>query len=126
MDILTMLKKQAEQVEVFNLENEKTTVEYEANQLKACAVTRTKGTAVRVICKGRLGFSASTDRMVVDKLAANGFNYVLLNAYAHDTTWSKGKMAAYKYPRIVEFVKELPKTASGKVLKRVLREKEVK
>ncbi len=40
--------------------------------------------------------------------------------------WCKGKMAAYKYPRIVEFVKELPKTASGKVLKRVLREKEVK
>jgi acyl-CoA synthetase (AMP-forming)/AMP-acid ligase II len=40
--------------------------------------------------------------------------------------WSKGKMAAYKYPRIVEFVKELPKTGSGKVLKRVLREKEVK
>ena len=40
--------------------------------------------------------------------------------------WSKGKMAAYKYPRIVEFVKELPKTGSGKVLKRLLREKEVK
>jgi len=40
--------------------------------------------------------------------------------------WCKGKMAAYKYPRIVEFVKELPKTASGKVLKRVLREKEAK
>ena len=71
MDILTMLKKQAEQVEVFNLENEKTTVEFEANQLKACAVTSTKGTAVRVIRKGRLGFSASTDRMAVDKLAAN-------------------------------------------------------
>ena len=40
--------------------------------------------------------------------------------------WCKSKMAAYKYPRSVEFVKELPKTASGKVLKRVLREKEVK
>jgi acyl-CoA synthetase (AMP-forming)/AMP-acid ligase II len=40
--------------------------------------------------------------------------------------WGKGKMAAYKYPRIVEFVKELPKTGSGKVLKRVLREKEAK
>ena len=40
--------------------------------------------------------------------------------------WCKSKMAAYKYPRIVEFVKELPKTASGKVLKRVLREKEMK
>ncbi len=71
MDILTILKKQAEQVEVFSLESEKTTVEYEANQLKTCTVTSTKGTAARVIHKGRLGFSASTDRMAMDKLAAN-------------------------------------------------------
>jgi fatty-acyl-CoA synthase len=33
-------------------------------------------------------------------------------------------MAAYKYPRILEFVEELPKTGSGKILKRVLRERE--
>jgi acyl-CoA synthetase (AMP-forming)/AMP-acid ligase II len=39
--------------------------------------------------------------------------------------WCREKMAAYKYPRIVEFVEELPKTASGKVLKRVLREREI-
>jgi long-chain acyl-CoA synthetase len=32
------------------------------------------------------------------------------------------RMAAYKYPRQVEFVDELPKTASGKVLRRVLRQ----
>jgi long-chain acyl-CoA synthetase len=32
------------------------------------------------------------------------------------------RMAAYKYPRLVELVEELPKTASGKVLRRVLRE----
>ena len=38
--------------------------------------------------------------------------------------WAKNKMAAYKYPRIVEFVDELPKTGSGKILKRVLRERE--
>jgi acyl-CoA synthetase (AMP-forming)/AMP-acid ligase II len=38
--------------------------------------------------------------------------------------WAKQKMAAYKYPRIVEFVDELPKTGSGKILKRVLREME--
>ena len=38
--------------------------------------------------------------------------------------WAKNKMAAYKYPRIVEFVDELPKTGSGKILKRALREKE--
>ncbi len=34
------------------------------------------------------------------------------------------KMAAYKYPRIVEFVEELPKTSSGKILKRVLGERD--
>ena len=71
MDILTQLKKQAEQVEVLNLQNEKTTVEYEANQLKTCTVAETKGAAVRVIRKGRLGFAASTDETVTDKLAAN-------------------------------------------------------
>ncbi len=34
-------------------------------------------------------------------------------------------MAAYKYPRQVEFLDELPKTASGKILRRELRDKEV-
>ena len=38
--------------------------------------------------------------------------------------WAKNKMAAYKYPRIVEFIDELPKTGSGKILKRALRERE--
>jgi PmbA protein len=71
MDILTQLKKQAEQVEVLNLQNEKTTVEYEANQLKTCTVAETQGAAVRVIRKGRLGFAASTDETVATKLAAN-------------------------------------------------------
>lgn len=71
MDILTQLKKQAEQVEILNLQSEKTTVEYEANQLKTCTVAETKGTAARVIRKGQLGFSASTDTTALDKLAAN-------------------------------------------------------
>ena len=71
MDILTQLKKQAEQVEIFALQNEKTTVEYEANQLKNCTVAETKGTAVRVIRKGQLGFAASTDDTAMEKLAAN-------------------------------------------------------
>ena len=71
MDILTQLKSQAEQVEVLNLQNERTTVEYEANQLKTCTVAETKGTAVRVIRNGQLGFSASTDETAATKLAAN-------------------------------------------------------
>jgi long-chain acyl-CoA synthetase len=37
----------------------------------------------------------------------------------------KERMAAYKYPRSIEFVNELPKTASGKILRRELRDKEV-
>ncbi len=31
------------------------------------------------------------------------------------------RMAAYKYPRIVEIVEELPKTVTGKILRRELR-----
>jgi long-chain acyl-CoA synthetase len=38
----------------------------------------------------------------------------------------KERMAAYKYPREIEFVEELPKTASGKVLRRELRDQSSK
>jgi len=38
--------------------------------------------------------------------------------------WSKERMAAYKYPRIVEFVEALPKTATGKIFWRKLQELE--
>ena len=34
--------------------------------------------------------------------------------------WGKEQMAAYKYPRIIEFVPNLPMTATGKILKREL------
>jgi long-chain acyl-CoA synthetase len=35
--------------------------------------------------------------------------------------WSKEQMAAYKYPRIVEFREALPMTATGKILKKELK-----
>src|SRR5258706_6181746 len=38
--------------------------------------------------------------------------------------WAREKMAAFKVPRIVEFVASLPKTATGKILWRELQEKE--
>lgn len=38
--------------------------------------------------------------------------------------WCKERMAAYKYPRVVEFRDTLPTTATGKILKRELRESE--
>jgi long-chain acyl-CoA synthetase len=37
--------------------------------------------------------------------------------------YCRERMAAYKYPRQIEFVDELPKTASGKVLRRELRDR---
>lgn len=40
--------------------------------------------------------------------------------------FAKENLAAYKYPRIVEIVRSLPKSAVGKVLRRSLREKEEK
>lgn len=38
--------------------------------------------------------------------------------------WCKTHMAAYKYPRIIEFVDSLPKSATGKVMWRQLQEQE--
>ena len=37
-------------------------------------------------------------------------------------SWSKEQMAAYKYPRIVEIRESLPMTATGKILKKELRQ----
>jgi long-chain acyl-CoA synthetase len=57
--------------------------------------------------------------------------FVALKEEAHDTvtpeeiiTFCKDRMAAYKYPRKVEIVTEIPKTLTGKFLRRTLREKE--
>ena len=38
--------------------------------------------------------------------------------------WARGKMAAFKVPRIVQLVEQLPKTATGKILWRELQEQE--
>lgn len=38
--------------------------------------------------------------------------------------WCKDNMAAYKYPRVVQFVDALPKSGSGKVMWRTLQEAE--
>jgi long-chain acyl-CoA synthetase len=40
--------------------------------------------------------------------------------------FSRERLAAYKAPRIIEFRDDLPKSIIGKVLRRSLREEEVK
>ncbi len=39
--------------------------------------------------------------------------------------WVKQRLAAHEYPREIEFVDQLPMTTTGKVMRRVLREREV-
>lgn len=36
-------------------------------------------------------------------------------------TWTKERIAAYKYPRVIEFLDSLPQSATGKILKKELR-----
>jgi fatty-acyl-CoA synthase len=54
---------------------------------------------------------------------------VLRNSFKNTSSkeiidWAREKMAAFKVPRVVEFVDELPKTATGKILWRKLQEEE--
>jgi PmbA protein len=71
MDILKKLLTQAEQVEVLDVVSEATTVNFESNSLKGSKVEETRGTAVRVMRDGKLGFAASTLSGADDKLVQN-------------------------------------------------------
>ena len=53
----------------------------------------------------------------------------LSDAYLETTTtdellaFCKERLAAYKYPRIIEIIDEVPKTTTGKMLRRELRDR---
>lgn len=68
MDILKELQSQCEQVEVVTSQAEATRVEFEANRFKTAKVEERRGTALRVLVNGRLGFSASSDDTVPELL----------------------------------------------------------
>ncbi len=71
MDVLAHLLPQAEQVEVVSINNETTTVSFEANRLKTSKVEETTGVAARIVKDGRLGFAASSDLTALDELVRN-------------------------------------------------------
>jgi len=71
MDILRKLQAQADQVEVVHMQSESTKVSFEANKLKSSQVEETRGTAVRLVKDGRLGFAASSDESAIAKLMRN-------------------------------------------------------
>jgi fatty-acyl-CoA synthase len=67
----------------------------------------------------RDGYRGETVKaVVVLKNAAKG------TAAEEIIDWARGRMAAFKVPRVVEFVDQLPKTATGKILWRELQEEE--
>lgn len=58
--------------------------------------------------------------------------YVVLNVEYKDKIseqdiidWAKNEMAGYKWPRLVEFIDQVPRTAVGKVFRRALKEMEL-
>jgi PmbA protein len=117
MEILKQLQAQAEQVEVVKIETESTTVEYEANRLKTSKVEQTQGVAVRVVRKGRLGFSASSDGNAEEQLVANALesaaygDEIPLQFPAPQQTASvktfDPKIAEFPIPHLVEIGQEI-------------------
>jgi PmbA protein len=117
MDILKKLQTQAEQVEVVTLQNETTTVEYEANRLKTSKIEQTQGTAVRVVRKGKLGFAASSDEKSVKKLMANALESAAYGEQiplnfpapqpARPVITCDQKIAEFPIPRLVEIGQEI-------------------
>jgi benzoate-CoA ligase len=48
------------------------------------------------------------------------------DALAHQLQeWARSRLAKYKYPRVIEFVADLPKNDRGKIDKKALRSREL-
>jgi fatty-acyl-CoA synthase len=74
---------------------------------EACIISTVdayRGESVKAVVVLRSGCETTTEAAIVE--------------------WCKDHMAAYKYPRVVEFVSALPKSGSGKVMWRALQEAE--
>ena len=65
--------------------------------------------------------------IIVDQLMEAGINeFIFIVGYLGEKIqdFVKQEIAPFKYPRRIEFVNDLPRTASGKISRRLLREKE--
>ncbi len=48
-------------------------------------------------CDWLWALAPDAQRRLIDQIAARGFNHVLVNLYAHDTTWSRGRRNQWDY-----------------------------
>jgi len=67
-DLLSRLRRQAEQAEVFAVQGESTLVSFEANELKSVEAEETDGLALRAVIDGRIGFTAVTGQIDADEM----------------------------------------------------------
>ena len=72
-----------------------------------------------------LELGCGTGRVLIPA-AAEGVDIVGLDLSPHMLARCREKLAAYKVPKIYEFLESLPKSAVGKILRRELRDMEVK
>lgn len=87
---------------------------------------------VEIMLNKHPGVSESAVIGVTDSIRGESVKaFVVLNSEYKNSTreedlihWSKEKMAAYKYPRFIEFRESLPKTGTGKLLRRKLKDEE--
>lgn len=74
LKVLDLAKKKADQAEVMYQDSESRGVHFQDNRLKTAAASATRGVGVRVIHKGRLGFSSTNDLDSLDRLVANALD----------------------------------------------------
>ena len=73
---------------------------------------------------GSEGWQATSFRAFSSPDLADWTDHGVVFSLQKDTRWAREHMAAYKVPKIVEFVDSLPKSGSGKVMWRLLQDEE--
>jgi len=85
--LLRQACKEADSAELFKAKSKTIPVNFEVNRLKSIDISESEGKALRVINKGRIGFSSSTGK--------DGFNLMLEKAVA---TSEFGSTASFDFP----------------------------
>lgn len=80
--ILEKASRNADSAEVMYQDSESHDVHFQDNQLKTIGASATRGVGVRVIHRGRIGFSCTNDLDSVDRLIANALDSALFGQEA--------------------------------------------
>lgn len=90
-ELLQQINKKVDSAELFRVKSKTIPVNFEVNRLKSIDISESKGKALRVINKGRIGFSSST--------GSEGFDSMVEKAVA---TSEFGSEAAFDFPEKIK------------------------